>query len=114
MMTSCWCAISRSTPTAYQPIERVVGLSKLARLIDVFSLRLQTQEHLNSQIAASIEKVLKPRGVAVMLRAEHTCMSWRGVAKVGAQTVTTQFLGIFRDDPQVQARFMNLVGNGQR
>ena len=99
---------------AYQPIERVVGLSKLARLIDVFSLRLQTQEHLNSQIAASIEKVLKPRGVAVMLRAEHTCMSWRGVAKVGAQTVTTQFLGIVRDDPQVQARFMNLVGNGQR
>jgi GTP cyclohydrolase I len=99
---------------AYLPIERVVGLSKLARLIDVFSLRLQTQEHLNSQIAASIETVLKPRGVAVMLRAEHTCMSWRGVAKVGAQTVTTQFLGVFRDDPQVQARFMNLVGDAQR
>jgi GTP cyclohydrolase I len=99
---------------AYQPIERVVGLSKLARLIDVFSLRLQTQEHLNSQIATAIEKVLKPRGVAVMLRAEHTCMSWRGIAKAGAETVTTQFLGVFRDDPQIQARFMSLVRDEQR
>ena len=94
---------------AYLPIERVVGLSKLARLIDVFSLRLQTQEHLSSQVALAIERVLKPRGVAVMLQAEHTCMSWRGIAKAGAQTVTTQFLGIFRDDPQLQARFMSLV-----
>src|ERR1700758_5684029 len=85
---------------AYLPIERVVGLSKLARLIDVFSLRLQTQEHLSSQVALAIERVLKPRGVAVMLRAEHTCMSWRGIAKAGASTITTQFLGIFRDDSQ--------------
>src|SRR3984957_9011432 len=82
---------------AYLPIERVVGLSKLARLIDVFSLRLQTQEHLSSQVALAIERVLKPRGVAVMLQAEHTCMSWRGIAKAGASTITTQFLGIFRD-----------------
>jgi GTP cyclohydrolase IA len=99
---------------AYMPIERVVGLSKLARLINVFSLRLQTQEHLNSQIALSIEKVLRPRGVAVMLEAEHTCMSMRGVAKSGSSTITSQFLGLFRDDPNVQARFISLVRSPQR
>jgi GTP cyclohydrolase I len=96
---------------AYLPIERVVGLSKLARLIDVYALRLQTQEHLNSQIALSIEKVLRPRGVAVMLEAEHTCMSMRGVAKSGSMTITSQFLGTFRDDPAAQARFISLVRN---
>jgi len=94
---------------AYLPIERVVGLSKLARLIDVFALRLQTQEHLNSQIALAIEKVLKPRGVAVMLEAEHTCMSMRGVAKSGSSTITTHLLGHFRDDPQAQSRFFGLT-----
>jgi GTP cyclohydrolase I len=99
---------------AYVPIERVVGLSKLARLINVFSLRLQTQEHLNSQIALSIEKVLRPRGVAVMLEAEHTCMSMRGVAKAGSSTITSQYLGMFRDDPHAQARFISLVRSPQR
>ena len=99
---------------AYVPIERVVGLSKLARLINVFSLRLQTQEHLNSQIASSIEKVLRPRGVAVMLEAEHTCMSMRGVAKSGSSTITSQYLGAFRDDPQLQARFLSLVRSPQK
>ena len=94
---------------AYLPIERVVGLSKLARLIDVFALRLQTQEHLNSQIALAIEKVLKPRGVAVMLEAEHTCMSMRGVAKSGSSTITTHLLGHFRDDAQAQSRFFMLA-----
>ena len=97
---------------AYLPIERVVGLSKLARLIDVFALRLQTQEHLNSQVALSIEKGLRPRGVAVMLAAEHTCMSLRGVAKAGTLTVTTGFLGQFRDDPHAQTRFLTLVRGG--
>ena len=97
---------------AYLPIERVVGLSKLARLIDVFALRLQTQEHLTSQVALSIEKVLRPRGVAVMLAAEHTCMSLRGVAKAGTLTVTTGFLGQFRDDPHAQTRFLTLVRGG--
>ena len=96
---------------AYLPIERVVGLSKLARLIDVYALRLQTQEHLNSQIALSIEKVLRPRGVAVMLEAEHTCMSMRGVAKAGALTITSQYLGVFRDDANAQSRFISLVRN---
>jgi GTP cyclohydrolase I len=94
---------------AYMPIERVVGLSKLARLIDVYARRLQTQEHLTSQVVTAIDEVLKPRGVAVMVEAEHTCMSLRGVEKHGASTVTTQFTGLFRDDSARQARFITLV-----
>jgi GTP cyclohydrolase I len=94
---------------AYLPTDRELGLSKLARLVEVFALRMQTQEHLNSQIANSICDVLKPRGVAVMMEAEHTCMSMRGVAKPGSSTVTTQFMGVFKDDPQMLQRFLTLV-----
>ena len=94
---------------AYAPVDRVVGLSKLARLVDVFAARLQTQEHLTAQIVNAIEKTLKPRGVAVVIEAEHTCMSVRGVGKEGASTLTTQFTGVFRDDIQMQGRFLNLV-----
>jgi GTP cyclohydrolase IA len=97
---------------AYLPVERVVGLSKIARLIDVYARRLQTQEHLNSQVITAIDEVLKPRGVAVMLEAEHTCMSLRGVEKPGAKTITTQFTGLFRDDPAEQVRFITLVRGG--
>jgi GTP cyclohydrolase I len=99
---------------AYRPIERVVGLSKLARLVDVYARRLQTQEHLTSQIATAIEEILKPRGVAVMLEAEHMCMSLRGVEKPGALTITTQFVGSFREDTQEQVRFITTVRGGQR
>src|SRR5207244_8192720 len=99
---------------AYMPVDRVVGLSKLARLVDVYARRLQTQEHMNAQIATAIEEILKPRGVAVMLEAEHTCMSLRGVEKPGSLTVTTQFTGLFRDDAQEQARFFTLVRAGAR
>jgi GTP cyclohydrolase I len=94
---------------AYTPVERVVGLSKLARLVDIFAHRLQTQEHLTAQIAAAIDAVLKPRGVAVLVEAEHTCMSVRGVAKHGASTLTTRFTGVFRNNPDDQNRFLNLV-----
>jgi len=94
---------------AYLPVERVVGLSKIARLIDVYARRMQTQEHLNSQIITAIDEVLKPRGVAVMLEAEHTCMSLRGVEKPGSKTITSQFTGLFRDDPAEQMRFITLV-----
>lgn len=97
---------------AYTPVERVVGLSKLARLIDVYARRLQTQEHLTSQISTAIEEILKPRGVAVMMEAEHMCMSLRGVQKPGTMTVTTKFSGIFRDDPSQQVRFITLVRGG--
>ncbi|MGN6309622.1 MAG: GTP cyclohydrolase I FolE [Xanthobacteraceae bacterium] len=99
---------------AYVPVERVVGLSKLARLVDIFGHRLQTQEHLTAQLAAAIDEVLKPRGVAVMIEAEHTCMSVRGVRKHGASTLTTRFTGIFRDNHAEQARFMSVVRGPQR
>jgi GTP cyclohydrolase I len=94
---------------AYRPVDRVVGLSKLARLVDVYGHRLQTQEHMTSQIATAIEEILKPRGVAVMLEAEHTCMTMRGVQKQGALTMTTQFLGSFREDANEQVRFITAV-----
>jgi GTP cyclohydrolase I len=97
---------------AYKPVDRVVGLSKLARLVDAYANRLQTQEHLNSQIATAIEEILKARGVAVMIEAEHTCMSSRGVAKPGSLTITTQFRGSFRDDPTEQLRFLSMVRGG--
>lgn len=98
---------------AYIPVGRVVGLSKLARLIDVFAHRLQTQERLTSQVASSIDGVLNPGGVAVMIEAEHTCMSLRGVEKHGSSTVTTKFMGDFRD-PGQQSRFLAMVrGHGR-
>ena len=99
---------------AYMPVERVVGLSKLARLVDVYARRLQTQEHLTAQIATAIEEILKPRGVAVLIEAEHMCMSLRGVEKPGAATITTQFRGAFRDDPNEQLRFISMVRANQR
>jgi len=91
---------------AYYPSEvGVVGLSKLARLVDVYAKRLQTQEALTAQIIGAIDRHLRPRGCAVMLEAQHMCMSMRGVRKHGSETVTTQFTGIFRDDPAEQLRF---------
>ena len=98
---------------AYVPTGRVVGLSKIARLIDVYARRLQTQEHLTAQISTAIEEILKPKGAAVMLEAEHTCMSMRGVAKPGSTTLTTKFTGLF-EDPQEQARFITMVRGGAR
>jgi len=99
---------------AYFPIERVVGLSKFARVIDIYARRLQTQEHLTSQIVGAIDDNLKPRGVAVMIEAEHLCMAMRGVQKDGVSTVTTQFTGAFRDDPAEQVRFFNLVRDSRK
>ncbi len=97
---------------AYYPSHGVVGLSKLARVVDVFARRLQTQEAMTVQIAEAIDEALKPRGVAVMLEAEHMCMSMRGVQKQGAFTLTTQFTGAFREDPAEQARFLTLARHG--
>jgi GTP cyclohydrolase I len=94
---------------AYKPVDRVVGLSKLARLVDVYARRLQTQEHMTSQIASAIEEILAPQGVAVMLEAEHMCMSVRGVEKPGSSTITTQFTGSFRDNPDDQVRFITML-----
>ena len=93
----------------YFPRDGVVGLSKLARIVDTFARRLQTQEALTAQIAGAIEEGLRSRGVAVMIEAEHSCMTMRGVKKHGASTVTTQFTGTFRD-PNERMRFLTLVG----
>jgi GTP cyclohydrolase I len=94
---------------AYYPSKGVVGLSKLARLVDVYARRLQTQETMTAQIADAMDEVLRPRGVAVMIEAEHMCMSMRGVQKQGATTVTTQFTGVYKDDPAEQVRFFTLL-----
>lgn len=107
-------AFSGKAHIAYRPVDRVVGLSKLARLVDIYGHRLQTQEHMTSQIASAIDEILKPRGVAVMLEAEHTCMTMRGVQKQGALTMTTQFLGSFRDDANEQVRFITAVRGAGR
>jgi GTP cyclohydrolase I len=94
---------------AYYPSERVVGLSKLARIVEVFAHRLQSQERLTAEIVAAIDEALKPRGVAVVIIAEHQCMTLRGAQAHGATTVTSEFTGAFRDDPSEQMRFFALV-----
>ncbi|WP_310619363.1 GTP cyclohydrolase I FolE [Flexibacterium corallicola] len=94
---------------AYYPDHKVVGLSKLARVVDVFAKRLQTQENMTAQIAATINTHLAPRGVALMIEAEHQCMAMRGIQKSGARTITTQFSGVFESNPEEQARFMTLL-----
>lgn len=96
----------------YFPTDAVVGLSKLARVVDIFGHRLQTQERMTAEIVTAVDEALKPRGVAVMLEAEHQCMTLRGIQKHGASTVTTQFTGVFRDDPTEQLRFMTLIRGG--
>jgi GTP cyclohydrolase I len=98
---------------AYYPREGVVGLSKLARVVDIFAKRLQTQENLTAEIVNAIDDHLKPRGLAVMLEAEHMCMAMRGIQKQGISTVTTGFTGLFREDPSEQLRFMTLVKAGR-
>ena len=94
---------------AYLPNKRVVGLSKLARVVDLYAKRLQTQETMTAQIADTINDVLKPKGVAVVIDAEHQCMSSRGVSKKGTSTVTSRMLGVFRDNQKSRMEFMNLI-----
>jgi GTP cyclohydrolase I len=93
----------------YYPNGGAVGLSKLARVVEMFARRLQTQEVMTAQIAEAIEEGLRPRGVAVMVEAEHTCMSTRGVKKAGAATVTSQFTAVFKTDREEQKRFLDLL-----
>ncbi|PMS36764.1 GTP cyclohydrolase I [Trinickia symbiotica] len=97
---------------AYLPEHRVVGISKLARLVDVYAKRLQIQEKMTVQIADALNTVLQPKGVAVILEAAHQCMSTRGVHKPGASLVTSRMLGAFRDDPSTRREFLAIVGNG--
>lgn len=95
---------------AYLPDRKVIGISKIARLLDVFSKRLQTQETMTAQIATTMDKVLHPRGVAVLIDAEHQCMSTRGVHKHETTTVTKYMMGIFKEDPTMEDRFYRLIG----
>jgi GTP cyclohydrolase I len=95
---------------AYLPSDRVVGISKLARVVDIYGRRLQSQETLTNQIAEAIETALKPRGVAVLIEAEHQCISTRGIHKTDVACVTQSLTGVFRDDPAMEARFFRLVG----
>ena len=94
---------------AYIPSNKVVGLSKLARVVDAFSKRLQTQERLTMQIAKTIMDVLKPRGVAVTIVASHQCMTDRGIRKENAKTITNYFLGTFKDDLSFQNRYLRYI-----
>ena len=98
---------------AYYPTDRVVGISKLARVVEIFARRLQTQETMTAQIAECIEQALQPRGVAVMIDAVHQCMSLRGVQKPNVATITTQFTGVFKDEPERADRFMALASNSR-
>jgi len=93
----------------YYPSKGVVGLSKLARIVDVYARRLQTQETMTAQIADVIEEALEPRGIAILVEAEHMCMSMRGVQKQGSSTMTSQYRGLFRNDPAEQVRFFTMV-----
>lgn len=94
---------------AYLPDHKVVGLSKIARVVDIFARRLQTQESITAQIADSIQRILKPRGVAVMIEAEHMCMAMRGIRKQGSTTITTTFTGEMQVNAEEQVRFMTLT-----
>jgi GTP cyclohydrolase I len=94
---------------AYLPDGKVLGLSKIARTVEIFARRLQTQENMTAQIAHAIDEALTPRGVAVMIEAEHMCMAMRGIRKQGSTTTTTCFTGQFRNDPAEQVNFMTLL-----
>lgn len=95
---------------AYLPSDRVVGISKLARVVEAYAKRLQSQETLTEQIARTIDKVLKPRGVAVILYGEHQCISTRGIGKQGVDCVTRTLLGEFRTDRDLVAQLMQMIG----
>ena len=98
---------------AYLPHRRVVGISKLARVVDAYAHRLQIQEKLTAQIANTIQQVLEPRGVAVVIEAAHQCMTTRGVHKPGVTMVTSRMLGAFRDDPTTRREVLSMIGIGR-
>jgi GTP cyclohydrolase I len=95
----------------YLPTNKVVGISKLARVVESFSRRLQVQEKMNAQIANCIQRVLDPKGVAVVIEAQHQCMTTRGVHKPGVTMVTSSMLGAFRKDPLTRREFLTIIGN---
>jgi GTP cyclohydrolase I len=96
---------------AYLPDRRVIGISKLARLVDVYAKRLQIQEKMTAQIANTLNDVLLPKGVAVVIEAQHQCMTTRGVHKPGVSMVTSRMLGAFREDQATRREFLSIIGN---
>lgn len=96
----------------YLPRHRVVGISKLARILEIFSKRLQIQEKMTAQVATTIDRVLKPQGVAVVVEAEHQCMTTRGIHKPGVSMVTSQMIGVFRDNEATRKEFLSIIGHG--
>lgn len=98
---------------AYLPRDKVVGISKLARVVDAYARRLQVQEKLTAQIAECISNVLEPRGVAVVVEGAHECMTTRGIEKRNVSMVTSQMLGIFRDDARARAEFLAMIDRGR-
>jgi len=103
--------ISGKAHVAYIPNNRVVGISKLARVVEIFAKRLQIQEKMTVDIATTIDRVLQPQGVAVVIEAAHQCMTTRGIHKAGADTVTSHMLGAFRDDPSTRREFLAMIRN---
>ena len=97
---------------AYLPDRRVVGISKIARVIELYAKRLQIQEKMTAQIANAIQDVLRPRGVAVVVRATHQCMTTRGIRKSGVSMVTSRMLGAFRNNESTRREFLSMIGNG--
>ena len=95
----------------YIPNKRVVGISKLARVVDIYGKRLQTQETMTALIADTIDRVLEPKGVAIVIDANHECMSTRGIHKTESSTITSRMLGSFRDNIETRAEFMNLINS---
>jgi GTP cyclohydrolase I len=98
---------------AYMPARKIVGLSKIPRLVEMYSRRLQVQERLTTQIAGTLQDVLQPRGVAVVMEAVHMCMIMRGVEKQNSKAVTSAMHGAFRDRPETRAEFMELIKAGR-
>ncbi len=95
----------------YLPLRRVVGISKLARVLEIFSKRLQIQEKMTAQIAMTIDRVLRPQGVAVVIEGEHQCMTTRGVHRPGVNMVTSQMMGVFRDNEATRKEFLSIIGH---
>jgi len=96
----------------YLPRNRVVGISKLARVLEIFSKRLQIQEKMTAQIATTIDRVLNPQGVAVVIEGEHQCMTTRGVHRPGVNMVTSQMIGVFRENEATRKEFLSIIGQG--